>query len=102
MATALHTLHVNELAHRVAESYVRGKAEGMARSLLALLGLLGLAVSRAERARILGTTDPATIDGWFERAATAPSTAAVLGRRRPAPRLAASRPRRRGSPSLTR
>jgi hypothetical protein len=93
MASALHTLHVNDFARRVAQSYLQGKAEGMARSLLALLSLLGLEVSGAERARILATTDLATIDGWFDRAATAPSTAAVLGRRRRAPRLAASRAR---------
>ena len=60
-------------------SYLQGKAAGMAEGLLALLGLLGLAVTPAERARILATTDLARIGRWFERAATAPSTAAVLG-----------------------
>jgi hypothetical protein len=70
------------------DSYLQGKAAGMAEGLLALLGLLGLEVSHSERARILTTTDLARIDRWFERAATAPSTAAVLG---PRPRRGTSR-----------
>jgi hypothetical protein len=60
------------------DAYLQGKAAGMAEGLLALLALLGLEVSPTERARILGTADLTTLDRWFERAATAPSTAAVL------------------------
>ena len=76
-------------------TYLQGKAAGMAEGLLALLGLLGLQVSPAERERILGTADLATIDRWFERAATAPSTAAVLGSRANRRRRAAARTRHR-------
>jgi len=82
----------------VDRAYLEGKAAGMAEGLLALLALLGLKVSPAERERILGTADLATIDRWFERAATAPSTAAVLSLRpaRAARRqLAGTRRRRR-------
>ena len=81
MARAPHTRSVSELAHRLTQSYLQGKAEGMARGLLALLSLLGLEVSGAERARILATTDLATIERWFDRAPTARSTAALLGPR---------------------
>jgi hypothetical protein len=97
MARVTHTLNVDEFARRVAGIYLQGKAEGMTRSLLALLGLLGLHVTPAERAHILGTTDLARIDRWFERAATAPSTAAVLGprpRRGPSRRPVGARQRR--------
>jgi hypothetical protein len=58
-----------------------GKAEGKAEGLLAILTLRGLEVTAAERARILATTDLATIERWFDRAPTARSTAAVLGPR---------------------
>jgi hypothetical protein len=95
MVSVQHTLHVDDFARRVAQIYLQGKAEGMTRSLLGLLGLLGLEVSAAERATILATTDLATIDAWFDRVPTAPSTAAVLGPRRSGPRRAALRPRRR-------
>ena len=78
----------------VDRGYLQGKAAGMAEGLLALLGLLGLEVSPAERKRILGMADLATIDRWFERAATAPSTAAVLALR-PAARV--TRGRRAGA-----
>jgi len=77
-------------------TYLQGKAEGMAEGLLALLGLLGLAVSPAERERIRGTVDLATIDRWFERAATAPSTAAVLGGRSRRPQRRREGQQRRG------
>ncbi len=77
------------------DAYLQGKAAGMAEGLLALLALLGLEVSPAERERIRGTADLATIDRWFERAATAPSTAAVL-RTRPVPKTARPRFRRKG------
>ncbi len=53
-----------------ADGEARGRAEGEARGVLAFLDARGLAVSDANRARILGCTDLATLDRWVRRAVT--------------------------------
>ena len=76
--------------------YVRGltegEAKGQAESVLAFLQARGLRVPAADRSRLLGCDDQATLDAWIAAAATATSVAEVLAakprrRRAPAPRL---------------
>ena len=46
----------------------KGRAEGQAESLLAVLDARGLRASDEARARILGCTDAALLDAWLRRA----------------------------------
>jgi hypothetical protein len=60
------------------EGKTEGKIEGKIEALLSLLQARGLAVSAAQRARILATHDVALVSRWIVRAATAPTTATAL------------------------
>jgi predicted transposase YdaD len=61
-----------------AEGKAEGVAEGMAKAVLRLLTLRGVRVGTAARKRILGCTDVATLERWFDRAATATRLSDVL------------------------
>jgi len=63
----------------------RGEAKGEAKSILAVLTARGITVSDTVRERILGCTDIATLDVWIRRAALAPTAAAVVRSKAPAP-----------------
>ena len=62
------------LAQGLAEGIARGKAD----LLLKLLQLKGFAVGEAERARVLGCTDEATLETWAARVLVATSLAEVF------------------------
>jgi predicted transposase/invertase (TIGR01784 family) len=66
------------LAKGEAKGKAEGKAEGQARAVLAFLEARGLAVTAAQRARILGCTDLEQLDRWVRQAATAKTTAALF------------------------
>jgi hypothetical protein len=55
-----------------------GRAEGAARSLLAVLRARGLSVTEPLRARILEQTDPERLERWIERAVAAASVDEIL------------------------
>jgi hypothetical protein len=67
-----------------AEGEARGRAEGEARGkaegVLRVLDVRGLAISEAERERILAATDLALLDQWLVRAVTAEDAAEVFDR----------------------
>lgn len=73
-----------------AKGLVAGEAKGEAKSILAVLSARGIPVSDTIRERILGCTDIATLDVWIQRAAVAPTAAAVVRAKAPA-RTAARR-----------
>ena len=80
------------------EGKLEGELQGKRGALLTLLDARGLAVSAAQRATVEACTDPAQLDQWVRRAATAGSTSEVLAARpdRAAPHLRrAKRPRSR-------
>jgi hypothetical protein len=54
-----------------AEGKAEGKVEGKAEALLRILARRGLAVSEAQQALILGTSDVATLDRWLDDAVVA-------------------------------
>jgi predicted transposase/invertase (TIGR01784 family) len=56
-----------------AEGKAQGEAAGKAKSILLFLEARGLAVSPAQRARILGCSDAHALELWVKRAATAAS-----------------------------
>lgn len=56
----------------------RGRADGVARSVLALLQKRGIAVPDEARARILACRDGAEADVWLDRAFTATTVEEVL------------------------
>ena len=64
-------------------SYERGVGEGEARgkaeALLKFLAQRGLAITDAQRGRILECTDAPTIDGWLDRALSVASVDELLG-----------------------
>lgn len=60
---------------RVDAQYPRGLAE----ALLALLAARGFRLTAAQRKRITSCTEPAQIEAWIARAATAKSATAVVG-----------------------
>ena len=103
MASAPHPHYVSEYSRRLTQRWLEGKAageatgvaRGKAEGLLAVLAARGLAVTAAERARILATTDLARLARWIARAAIAPSTTAVFGARTRARRPALAQARRR-------
>lgn len=68
---------------REARGEARGRAEGLAEgkasAILAFLAARGLPVDDATRARIEGCDDPATLDRWIARAATAATAQEVVG-----------------------
>jgi hypothetical protein len=61
-----------------AQGEEKGRAEGEARALLAVLEARGLAVSEAQRARILGCTDVEQLERWVRRAVTVKTTGSLL------------------------
>ena len=61
-----------------AEGRAEGRVEGEAQALLTVLQARGIAVPEAARERILAQTDPERLKRWLEKAAVAPSLAAVL------------------------
>jgi hypothetical protein len=61
-----------------AKGEVRGEARGKAEAVLAILAARGLAVSEAQRARILATAELAELDRLIQRAAVASSVEEVL------------------------
>ncbi len=73
---------LRELAQKIqklrGEGRVEGRAEGKIEALLQILAVRGLAVSDADRARILACADPTQLDRWIERAVRASSVADVL------------------------
>jgi hypothetical protein len=73
----------------------RGLAMGKREALITLLGARGLAPTAKERAAIAGCEDPAQIDRWIVKAATATTVAEVLSVEAPA------RPRPRTRPAKT-
>ncbi|HEY3355925.1 MAG TPA: Uma2 family endonuclease [Polyangia bacterium] len=68
---AHETVLRNLLQRRGYASLDAVRAEGEARALLGLLAARGLAVTEAQRQRITGCTDPATLERWVARAVTA-------------------------------
>jgi hypothetical protein len=65
-------------AEGLTEGLTRGRIEEAARAVLTVLRVRGLAVSDAARERILSQKDPERLERWLEKAAVAPSVAAVL------------------------
>lgn len=63
------------------EEMATGIPDGAARALLKLMLARGLRVTEAQRRQVMACTDPAQLEQWIERAATAGSVSAVLGRR---------------------
>ncbi|MFJ7630795.1 hypothetical protein ACIQZN_30380 [Streptomyces sp. NPDC097595] len=55
-----------------------GRAEGRAEGLLLLLGVRGIALTDADRAKIAACTDPRLLHAWLQRAATASSVEEVF------------------------
>jgi hypothetical protein len=55
------------------------KAEGKAEAVLDVLASRRLVVSEAQRARVLGTSDIATLDRWLKKAGVADSAEDVFG-----------------------
>ncbi|WP_129346167.1 hypothetical protein [Sorangium cellulosum] len=78
-----------------AKGEARGRAEGRQEALMTLLRARGLSPSRDDEARIRACTDPAKLDRWIARAATATSVREALGTRTPGAR---ARPRAPGRP----
>jgi hypothetical protein len=70
--------HAEGLTEGLAEGLTRGRIEEAARAVLTVLRVRGLAVSDAARERILSQKDPERLERWLEKAAVAPSVAAVL------------------------
>jgi hypothetical protein len=60
------------------QSFDQGRAAGRATAVIAVLEARGLAVSDAQRERILETTELETLDRWIRRAATVTSTDALF------------------------
>lgn len=62
-----------------AKKYVaQGRAEGVARSVLAVLRARGIAVPDAVRDRILAEKEPERLERWLDKAAVASSVASIL------------------------
>jgi predicted transposase YdaD len=60
------------------EGRVEGRAEGRADGVLRILAARGVRLDDESRQRILGCTDLATLDRWFDRALHAHSLSEVL------------------------
>jgi hypothetical protein len=69
---------IENLAKAWADGKAQGIAQGMAKSVVSILGLRGLHPSEEQRQRILTCTDIAQLDVWFDRAVTAGSAAEVF------------------------
>jgi hypothetical protein len=66
------------LTEGLTKGLTEGRTEEAARNLLTVLRVRGLAVPDAVRERILAQKDPERLERWLEKAAVAPSVAAVL------------------------
>jgi hypothetical protein len=55
-----------------------GRTEARAQAVLAVLRVRGIAVSDADRERILAEQDPSRLERWLERAILAPSVTEVI------------------------
>ncbi|MGQ4488899.1 hypothetical protein ACN6LM_006486 [Streptomyces sp. SAS_281] len=55
-----------------------GRAEGRAEGLLLLLGVRGIGLTDADRAKIAACADPQLLHAWLQRAATASSAEEVF------------------------
>jgi predicted transposase YdaD len=71
MATVEEQLLARGEARGIAKGKVEGRAEGKAQSVLTVLEARGLAVTAAQRAKVLACTDLAQLEGWVRQAATA-------------------------------
>jgi hypothetical protein len=81
---------VRELAMNVGQSFsewedetfakgeARGKVEGKAEAVLAVLDARGLRATAAQRRQVLACTDSARLDAWVRSAVTTPSVTALL------------------------
>lgn len=58
--------------------FIEGLAKGLAESVLVVLRARGLAVPAEVRERILSQKDTIRLERWLEKAATAPSSDAVV------------------------
>jgi len=67
-----------EIQRREDVARSEGRAEGVAGSILRLLGTRGITVSEAQRQEILSCRDLARLDGWLVRAASASSAGEVV------------------------
>jgi hypothetical protein len=65
-------------AEGLTEGLTKGQTKATASAVLTVLRARGLAVPDAVRERILAQTDPERLERWLEKAAVAPSVAAVL------------------------
>ena len=75
---ALAVARQEGLAEGHKSGIAKGETAGQARAILALLLARGIAVDSETRARIAACTDPATLDQWIARAATAVSAEEVI------------------------
>jgi predicted transposase/invertase (TIGR01784 family) len=66
------------VAQGIAKGKAEGKAEGKAQAVLTVLEARGLAVTAAQRAKVLECTDLAQLEGWLRKVATAKTTAALF------------------------
>jgi len=66
------------IATQALQARAEGKQEGIAESLLAILSARGVALAVAERMRILGERDPATLARWVVRALTCDAAARLF------------------------
>lgn len=60
------------------QSFDRGRAADRAAAVLDVLEARGLAVTSAQRERVLGTKELETLTGWLRRAATVASADALF------------------------
>jgi hypothetical protein len=67
-----------EIREREAAAAARGRVEGVATSILAVLAARGIAVSEAQRQEILGCHDQDRLRRWLHRAALAASAEEAL------------------------
>jgi hypothetical protein len=61
-----------------AEGLTEGRTEEAARAVLTVLRVRGLAVSDADRERVMAQKDPERLEHWLEKAAVATSVAAIF------------------------
>ncbi|HEU4577813.1 MAG TPA: Rpn family recombination-promoting nuclease/putative transposase [Polyangiaceae bacterium] len=62
-----------------ARGFEKGEARGLAASVLRILERRGLALSEAQRQRVLGCQEIATLEAWFDRALEIASVDELLG-----------------------
>jgi hypothetical protein len=60
------------------KTLARGRREGKAEAMLAVLEGRGLVVTAAQRKQVLACTNPVQIDAWLRAAGTTPSVKVLL------------------------